>query len=88
MSNTDGSTIGGTLISRREAACRMLGGTAGLVIGSQLMAARPPAVREALRDLDTALFNFSFESSLRGAAVSLLLGMLAVSRAGIPCACG
>ena len=35
MSNTDGSTIGGTLISRREAACRMLGGTAGLVIGSQ-----------------------------------------------------
>ena len=60
----------------------------GLVIGSQLMAARPPAVREALRDLDTALFNFSFESSLRGAAVSLLLGMLAVSRAGIPCACG
>ena len=35
MSNTDETTMGGALISRREAACRMLGGSAGLVIGSQ-----------------------------------------------------
>jgi len=49
----------------------------GLVIGSQLMAARPPAVRAALRDPDMSLFHFSFESVLRGSAVDLLLGMLA-----------
>ncbi len=35
MSNTDPSTTGAALFSRREAACRMLAGTAGLVIGSQ-----------------------------------------------------
>ena len=35
MSNTDGSTTSAALLSRREAACRMLAGTAGLVIGSQ-----------------------------------------------------
>ncbi len=49
----------------------------GLVIGSQLMAARPPVVRAALQDPDMALFDFSFESVLRGTAVDLLLGMLA-----------
>jgi hypothetical protein len=35
MSNADGSTYGAGLISRREAACRMFAGSAGLVIGSQ-----------------------------------------------------
>ena len=35
MSNTDASTRSGALLSRREAACRMLAGTAGLVLGSQ-----------------------------------------------------
>jgi AcrR family transcriptional regulator len=48
----------------------------GLVIGSQLMAARPPSVRAALQDADLALFDFSFECVLRGTAVDLLLGML------------
>ena len=48
----------------------------GLVIGSQLMAARPPAVRAALQDPDMALFDFNFESVMRGTAVDLLLGML------------
>ena len=48
----------------------------GLVIGSQLMAARPPAVRAAIQDQDMALFDFSFESVLRGTAVDLLAGML------------
>jgi AcrR family transcriptional regulator len=48
----------------------------GLVIGSQLMAARPPAVLEALQDPDMALFDFSFETIMRGTAVDLLLGML------------
>jgi AcrR family transcriptional regulator len=49
----------------------------GLVTGSQLMASRPPAVREALQDPELALFHFSFEEVLRGAAVDLLRGMLA-----------
>jgi len=35
MSNTDESTSSGALFSRREAACRMLAGTVGLVIGDQ-----------------------------------------------------
>jgi AcrR family transcriptional regulator len=48
----------------------------GLVIGSQLMSARPPAVRAALQDPDMALFDFEFEAVLRGTAVDLLLGML------------
>jgi len=48
-----------------------------LVIGTQLMAARPPAVRTAIQDQDMALFDFSFESVLRGTAVDLLAGMLA-----------
>ena len=48
----------------------------GLVIGSQLMAARPLSVRGALQDPDMALFDFTFESVLRGTAVDLLLGML------------
>ena len=48
----------------------------GLVIGSQLMAARPPGVRAAIQDPDMALFDFSFESVLRGTAVDLLAGML------------
>jgi hypothetical protein len=48
----------------------------GLVIGSQLMSARPPAVRAALQDPDMALFDFDFETVLRGTAVDLLLGML------------
>jgi len=48
----------------------------GLVIGSQLMSARPPAVRAALQDPDMALFDFDFEAVLRGTAVDLLLGML------------
>ncbi|MGO9110842.1 MAG: DUF1501 domain-containing protein [Thermoguttaceae bacterium] len=34
MNSTDESTTSGALLSRREAACRMLAGTAGLVIGS------------------------------------------------------
>jgi len=49
----------------------------GLVMGSQLMAARPPTVREAIQGPEMAIFDFSFESVLRGAAVDLLLGMLA-----------
>lgn len=49
----------------------------GLVIGSQLMASRPPGVREALQDPDMALFDFTFEEILRGTAVDLLMGMLA-----------
>jgi hypothetical protein len=53
----------------------------GLVIGSQLMSARPTAVRAALQDPDMVLFDFSFESVLRGTAVDLLLGML--SRPGL-----
>ncbi|MDR3672627.1 MAG: TetR/AcrR family transcriptional regulator [Holophaga sp.] len=48
----------------------------GLVIGSQLMAARPPAVRAALQAPDMDLFDFSFEGLLRGTAVELLVGML------------
>ena len=48
----------------------------GLVIGSQLMSARPPAVRAALSDPDMALFDFSFEGTLDGTAVDLLAGML------------
>lgn len=48
----------------------------GLVIGSQLMAARPPGVRAAIQDADMALFDFSFEGVLRGTAVDLLTGML------------
>jgi hypothetical protein len=40
------------------------------------MAARPPAVRAALQDPDMALFDFNFESVMRGTAVDLLLGML------------
>ena len=48
----------------------------GLVIGSQLMASRPPAVQSAIQDQDMALFDFSFEGVLRGTAVDLLLGML------------
>ena len=48
----------------------------GLVIGSQLMASRPPGVRDALRDPDMALFDFRFEDVLRGTAADLLLGML------------
>jgi len=48
----------------------------GLVIGSQLMSARPPGVREALQDPDMALFDFDFESVMRSTAVDLLLGML------------
>jgi len=48
----------------------------GLVIGSQLMSARPPAVRAAIQDRDMALFDFSFRDILRGTAVDLLLGML------------
>ena len=35
MNGTDESTACGALLSRREAACRMLAGTAGLVIGNQ-----------------------------------------------------
>ncbi len=35
MSNTNGPTTGGALLSRREAACRILAGSAGLVIGSR-----------------------------------------------------
>ena len=49
----------------------------GLVIGSQLMSARPPAVRAALCDPDMALFDFSFEGTLDGTAADLLTGMLA-----------
>ena len=49
----------------------------GLVMGSQLMAARPPTVRAAIQGQDMAIFDFSFEDVLRGAAVDLLLGMLA-----------
>jgi AcrR family transcriptional regulator len=48
----------------------------GLVIGTQLMSARPPAVREALDDPDMDLFHFSFASVMRGAAADLLQGML------------
>jgi len=48
----------------------------GLVIGTQLMSARPPGVRAALQDPDMALFDFEFEAVLRGTAVDLLLGML------------
>ena len=48
----------------------------GLVIGSQLMSARPAAVCAVLKDPDMALFNFSFETILRGTAVDLLAGMM------------
>ena len=48
----------------------------GLVIGTQLMSSRPPVVREALADPDMDLFQFSFASAIRGAAVDLLRGML------------
>ena len=48
MPTLDGSTTGSRPISRREAACRLLGGAAGLVIGSQfgladLAAAQTPS---------------------------------------------
>ena len=49
----------------------------GLVIASQLLAARPPAVRAILQDPDMGLFDLRFEDQLRGSAVDLLLGMLA-----------
>jgi AcrR family transcriptional regulator len=48
-----------------------------LVIGSQLMTTRPPAVRAILRDPDMVLFDFNFQDVMRDAAVELLLGMLA-----------
>lgn len=49
----------------------------GLVIGSQLMSARPPALREALREPDMGLFDFDFETVIGETAADLLLGMLA-----------
>jgi len=49
----------------------------GLVIASQLLAARPPAVLQMLRDPQMALFDLPFAGSLQGTAVDLLRGMLA-----------
>jgi len=47
-----------------------------LVMGNELMSARPPEVRGALREADSSLFDFNFERGLRGAAVDLMAGML------------
>lgn len=49
----------------------------GLVIASQLLAARPPAVRQMLKDPSMALFDLPFADNLLGTAVDLLRGMLA-----------
>lgn len=49
----------------------------GLVIGTQLMSSRPPAVREALEDSGLTIFHFTFESVFRKAVVDMLRGMLA-----------
>lgn len=49
-----------------------------LVIGSQLMSSRPPAVREALLDPALQVFNFTFEGVFAGAVADLLQGMLRV----------
>ena len=48
----------------------------GLVIGTQLMSARPPALQDALRDPGLGVFEFTFEGIFRGAVVDLLNGML------------
>jgi len=48
----------------------------GLVIGIQLMSARPPSVREALDDPALGLFTFTFEEVFGGTVVALLHGML------------
>jgi AcrR family transcriptional regulator len=48
----------------------------GLVIGSQLMSARPPSVAEALEDPGLHVFDFTFEGIFTGAVVDLLKGML------------
>jgi AcrR family transcriptional regulator len=58
-----------------------------LVMGSQLMSSRPPVVQDALREPDLRLFDFDFETVMRGAAADLLTGMLtqpALSLAGTP----
>ncbi len=47
-----------------------------LVIGTQLMSARPPAVREALQEPGLHVFDFTFESVFRPAVVDLMNGML------------
>jgi len=47
-----------------------------LVIGTQLMSARPPTVQEALRDPELKVFQFTFEDVFRGAVVDLMAGML------------
>jgi AcrR family transcriptional regulator len=52
-----------------------------LVIGTQLMSARPPAVREALAEPDLKVFDFTFESVFRGAVVDLMNGMLPLQTA-------
>lgn len=48
----------------------------GLVIGSELMSSRPPAVKEALQDPELQVFNFTFETVFSGAVADLLRGML------------
>jgi AcrR family transcriptional regulator len=50
----------------------------GLVIGSELMSSRPPAVREALQEPGLQVFNFTFEAVFSGAVKDLLEGMLRV----------
>jgi len=47
-----------------------------LVIGTQLMSSRPPAVREALQNPGLRVFDFTFEGVFKGAVVDLLNGML------------
>jgi AcrR family transcriptional regulator len=47
-----------------------------LVMGNQLMSSRPPVVQEALREPELRLFDFDFETVMRGTAADLLTGML------------
>jgi AcrR family transcriptional regulator len=47
-----------------------------LVMGNQLMSSRPPKVREALEKPELTIFNFAFETVMRGTAVDLLAGMI------------
>ena len=51
-----------------------------LVMGNQLMSSRPPVVREALREHKLSIFDFEFETVMRGSAVDLLVGMVAQAR--------
>jgi len=55
-----------------------------LVMGNQLMSSRPPVVQGALLEPGLTLFDFDFETVMRGTAVDLLAGMLEGSAVPVP----